>query len=87
MSGEDRYADLVTVTRADQVDDAMIEDVLSCLDFFWDQKGLGTEEFIDKLSDTYGLGSTPPWELDSYDSPAARKIMRIARSARREALL
>jgi hypothetical protein len=53
--------------------------VRECVDWFTDGP-MSVEDFIDRLCDDYGIG----WELEKYDCPAARKIMRIARVEKRE---
>lgn len=42
-----------------------------------------TEDFIDRLCKDYGDG----WDIEELDTPAVRKIMRIARSIKNEAAL
>jgi hypothetical protein len=51
-----------------------------CLDWF-EGEPLRTEEFIDRLCDSYGTD----FDIESYDNGAARKIMRLARKLRAEA--
>lgn len=64
-------------------DEQAIEETL---DWFPEGEPMPTEEFIDRLcKDNGGNGDGPDdWDIDSYDSPAARKIIRIARQKRRE---
>lgn len=60
--------------------------VRECVDWFEDEPTMGTQEFIDRLCKTYGGAGYSPddFDLDNYDSPAARRIMRIARAERKE---
>ena len=60
--------------EAEDVDEAVLASIPDCLEWFQERRTLPTEDFIDRLSDTYGYHADPPWELDNYDSPAARKI-------------
>ena len=68
---------------AEDVTPEIEANVLDCLDWFWDEPGLKTEEFIDRLASTYG---GEDWDIDNYASDATKRIMKIARAARREAL-
>lgn len=52
--------------------------IIETLGWFEDEARLSTQEFIDRLCDTYA----DTWDIESYDNPAVRKIMRIAREAR-----
>lgn len=58
--------------------ESAIED---CLDWFTDQARLNTEEFIDRLCDSYG-GDT--WDIENYHTPAVRRIMKLARGMREQ---
>lgn len=69
-------------TEADVTDD-ILASVDECVDWFDDERTMPTEEFIDRLCDSYGAG----WDIESYDNPAVRKIMRRARQIRRERAL
>jgi hypothetical protein len=69
-----------------QTEEDVTDEILGCLDgaldWFEDERGVPTEDFIDRLCKTY-LNSL--WyDLDSYDNEAARKIMREARKLKRE---
>lgn len=56
------------------------------LDWFTDRRGVPSQEFIDRfVRDHGGSGYDPSdWDLDSYDSPVARAILREARRQKRE---
>jgi hypothetical protein len=68
------------VTQADVTDD-VADAIAETLEWF-DGEPLRAEAFIDRLCDTYGGDD---FDLESYDNDAARLIMRMARSMRREA--
>jgi hypothetical protein len=58
---------------------AVAEDVYDS--WFADYARIDWEAFIDRL-DKYGLASEPPFEFESYWSPAVRKIQRHVRELR-----
>jgi hypothetical protein len=66
-------------SEADVTDD-ILTSVDECVDWFDDEPSMPTEEFIDRLCTTYAVG----WDIESYDNPAVRKIMRRARQVRKE---
>jgi len=72
--------------EADDVTPQIEADLESCVDWFVDEPTMGTQEFIDRLCQTYGGSGwrEGDYDLDRYDSPAARKIMRLARKIRKE---
>lgn len=70
----------VLETEAD-VTDAILALVDECVDWFDNEPTMPTEAFIDRLCATYGAIT---WDIESYDNPAVRKIMRRARGVRRE---
>lgn len=72
--------------EAGDVDEEILAAIENCLDWFPEGEPMPTEEFIDRLCKTYGSPSfdKPGFDLDQYDNPAARKIMREARRMRRE---
>lgn len=75
--------DLTYLVAAEDVTDEMLSDVADCLDGWFDiDEPLAVEEFVDRFSDTYLVPRGV--ELDNYDSPAARKILREARKIRAE---
>jgi hypothetical protein len=77
MSGPYRPLD-----DAADVTEQMLEDVADCLDgWFPDDEPLPAEDFIDKFTEDY---LNPEWEINQYDSPAARKLLAEARKIRRE---
>lgn len=65
---------------ADDVTPEIEQHVRDTVDWFEDEPTMPTDEFIDRLCNTYGGEG---WDLESYDNPAARKIMRIARQEKR----
>lgn len=65
----------------DDITPEIEESVVDCLDWFQDVSGLNTEDFIDRLCDTYGGND---WDIGQYNNSAVRKIMRVAREAKRE---
>lgn len=66
--------------RAEDVTEEMLASVDDCLDFFEGER-LSTVEFIDRFATIY---LPKRWDIEEYDSPASRKIMREARRLRRE---
>lgn len=82
---ERRY---VTLETADQVDRYITDDELDeALDWFDDEPNMPTSDFLDRLFPRYG-GPTDETgaelDLDSLDNEAARRIMRRARTLRKE---
>jgi hypothetical protein len=79
------YVVLETAEQADKlVSDETIQDALE--GWFGDRRTVPEEEFIDCISDRYGtpnLGETG-FEIQQYDSPAARRILSRARRIKRE---
>lgn len=66
---------------ASEVDEAILAAVAQCAEErFPPGTTMPVDEFIDRLCDDYARG----WDIEEYDCPAARKIMRHARSVRRE---
>jgi hypothetical protein len=69
--------DLRILREADDVTpeiEALLPDVVD----WFDGDPMPTEEFIDRLCKDYADG----WDIENYDTPAVRKIMRIARRIR-----
>lgn len=66
-------------TEADVGPDVLAS-VDEAVDWFADERAMPTEEFIDRLCKSYGTD----WDIEDYDTPAVRKIMRRARQVRRE---
>jgi hypothetical protein len=81
MVVDDRYANVKLLQTADDVTPEIEKCIEECLDWFDNEARLSTEDFIDRLCNTYG---GEDFDLDSYDNEAARKIMRIARQLRKE---
>jgi hypothetical protein len=73
---QDQRTDRILEAAA-EVTPEILQAVEDTLDWF-DGEPLRTEEFIDRLCETYRDG----WDIESYDTPAVRKIMRHARAAR-----
>ena len=78
---EINYSGLKTLETADDVTAEILSDVEDCVGFFEDEP-MGTEAFIDRLCKSYG---SDQFDIESYDNPAVRKIMRHARAVKREA--
>lgn len=70
----------------DDVDDAILAAVADTVDTWPDDEPLSTEAFVDALCKWHGGSGYSPddFDVDSYDNPATRKIMREARRLRRE---
>lgn len=80
----------VVLESAEQADEFVDDDLLEeCLAWFEDERGIPAEPFIDKLSDVYGVApydrSAPGFEIQDYDSQAARRLLSRARRLKREA--
>jgi hypothetical protein len=76
------YANLKMLREVEDVTPEIERDIANAVEWFDDSPTMGTQEFIDRLCKTYG---GEDYDLDSYDNPAARKIMRVARQVRAEA--
>jgi hypothetical protein len=59
------------------------EDIVSALGWFEEKKGVPAQDFIDKLAKHGGYADTP-WDIDSYDNEAARRLLARARRIKRE---
>ncbi len=66
---------------ADDVTPDVEKWITFCVDWFDSEPTMGVQEFIDRFCETYGDGQ---FDIESYDNPAVRKIMRLAREDRRE---
>ncbi len=64
---------------ASDVTDTILWAAEETLDWF-EGEPMPTEAFIDRLCDDYGH----EWDIENYDCPAVRKIMRHARKVRSE---
>lgn len=76
------------IRDADDVTEEMEEQAADLAASNYADRGrLPTEEFIDAFCRFYGGTGYDPgdWDIEGYDSPAVRKIMRAARDAHREA--
>lgn len=78
---DDRWANLKTLQTEEDVTPEIEAHVAEAVEWFDDEEKMPTEDFIDRLCKDYG---GTDWDLDQYDNPAARKIMRIARRIRRD---
>lgn len=68
-------------------DETLEKNVADCVDgWFGDRRGIPVEDFIDRFVRDYGGDGYGPddWDMDSYDSPAARHLLRLARRYKRE---
>jgi hypothetical protein len=73
-------ADPTVLTKAEDVDDHLLVLAANCVeDWFADEPGVPTEDFVDRYSTDYL--NDEGWDIENYDCPAVRKIMRHARSA------
>jgi hypothetical protein len=69
------------LSAAHEVDDHVLVLVTNCVeDRFPPDEAMPTDEFIDRLCESYAEG----WDIEQLDTPAVRKIMRHARAIRRE---
>lgn len=76
---------LRVITNANDVSDHLLVLVANCVEDWFPPEndgGLPTEGFIDRLCDYYL--NPEGVDMESYDSPASRKIMRHARRVRSE---
>ncbi len=83
MSDERNWRNLHEVEDLPADIDTCIEETLG---WFTERKTVPPEAFIDQLCKTYGGSGEGPddWDMDAYDSPAAREILRRARKLKRE---
>jgi len=71
------------IAAADEVTPEMLAQVEDCLEWFDLEEPLPTEDFVDRLCNTYLIRDFGV-ELGDYDSPATRKFLREARKIRAE---
>jgi len=76
-----REMEILILREAEDVTKAILESVRECVEWFDDEPTMVTEDFIDRLCDSYGGDD---FDIENYDNPAVRKIMREARAIRRE---
>lgn len=82
--GKYRYMVVKELSSAEDVTPAILRDAEELHDgWFANEPRVDWEAFIDRLSDTYGPHSEPPYELLEYDNAAIRKIQRYVRELRR----
>lgn len=75
------------IETADEADRYFTDETLSsCLDWFEDERGVPTEEYIDRLFNTYAGTDENGAEIDveRYDNAAASRILSRARRLKRE---
>lgn len=72
---------MLILDRADDVTDDMLVSVTECVEDYFAEGQINTEDFIDRLCHNYAYAED--WDIEKYDCPAARKIMRHARQVRR----
>lgn len=78
LADHDRLRLLETV---DDVTPDVLAAAEETLDWFDDEPRMSTEDFIDRLC---AQPLAQGWDIEVYDNPAVRKIMRHARALRRE---
>jgi hypothetical protein len=66
------------LTTCDDITADVVAEIESTVDWFDDEPSMPTEAFIDRLCDRYAK-----FDVTNYDNEAAREIMRIARTIRR----
>lgn len=71
------------LATADDVTEAVIADIEEAIGWFEGEARLDTEELIDRVAKN-GNVADPPYDIESYDNPATRKIVRLARELRRD---
>jgi len=78
------YVVMETAEQADEmISDDDIQDTLE--GWFGDRRTVPEEEFIDRLvKDHGGSYSKTPFEIEEYDSPAARRLLSRARKIKKE---
>jgi hypothetical protein len=78
------YLYLETAEQADElVSDDDIQDTLES--WFGERRTVPEEDFIDRLvKDHGGARSSMPFEIESYDSPASRRLLSRARKIKKE---
>ena len=68
---------------AEDVTPDILKDAEEVLDGWYADAGrIDWEEFIDRLADHYGSHCEFPYDIESYDSPAVRKIQAHIRKVR-----
>jgi hypothetical protein len=74
------YADIQIITTAEEANALVSDDLIdAALGWFEDERGIPSEEFIDRLCD-----SADGWDLDNYDNAAARRILERARKIKKD---
>lgn len=64
----------------DDITQSVLDDAEEVYDgWFADESRIDWEAFIDRLAVDYGNHATEPYDVESYDSPAVRKIQRHIR--------
>jgi hypothetical protein len=78
------YLVLETAEQADElVSDDDIQDTLE--GWFGERRTVPEEDFIDRLVKDHGSAyAATPFEIENYDSPAARRLLSRARKIKKE---
>ncbi len=80
---------LLLETAADADEMVSDETIQDCLEgWFGDRRTVPEQGFIDRLVNTKGAppwdGSRPGFDIESYDNPAAKRLLSRARRIKRE---
>ena len=67
---------------ADDVTADVLAEVEEAVEWFGDGEPMGTEALLDRLCPIYAADGRA-YDVESFDNPAVRKIMRHARAVRR----
>lgn len=74
---------MVVLYKAEDVNGHVLRLAVDCVeDWFTEGFSIPVDDFIDRLCDDYL--NAEGYDIEQYDSPAVRKIMREARQAKRE---
>lgn len=69
------------LVHASQLTPAIMADVESCVDWFYDEP-MGTEAFINRLCSAYGQVGAKRYDIERLDTTAVKAIMQHARRVR-----
>jgi len=69
---------------AEDVTESILSEVADCVEGWYTDRPLSTEDFIDTLCTRHGNVNVNPWDIEQLATPAVRKIMRHARAVKRE---
>lgn len=67
---------------AEDVTPRVLEAAEETAEWWGEDEKIDWERFIDRLAES-GSHDNPPWDIESYDNPAVRKIQRHIRAHRR----